>query len=64
MNETSHVRVAINGYGVIGKRAADAVAAQSDMALAGVADISADWRIAVAGRATLYSLPHQPAKGP
>ena len=28
------VRVAVNGYGVIGKRVADAVALQEDMALA------------------------------
>jgi glyceraldehyde-3-phosphate dehydrogenase (NAD(P)) len=34
----------VNGYGVIGKRVADAVALQDDMELAGVADISADWR--------------------
>ncbi len=39
-------RHGINGYGVIGKRVADAVVAQSDMTLAGVADIVADWRVA------------------
>jgi len=33
------VRVAVNGYGVIGKRIADAVAAQTDMELFGVADV-------------------------
>jgi glyceraldehyde-3-phosphate dehydrogenase (NAD(P)) len=38
------IRVAINGYGVIGKRVAEAVAVQQDMALAGVADIATDWR--------------------
>ena len=38
------IRVAVNGYGVIGKRVADAVAAQQDMALAGVADVVSDWR--------------------
>ncbi|MCL4302111.1 MAG: type II glyceraldehyde-3-phosphate dehydrogenase [Anaerolineae bacterium] len=42
------VRVAINGYGVIGKRIADAVAAQDDMELIGVADVVSDWRIKVA----------------
>jgi len=42
------VRVAVNGYGVIGKRIADAVAAQPDMELAGVADVVSDWRIRVA----------------
>ena len=44
MNAKSRIRVAVNGYGVIGKRVADAVARQDDMELAGVADISADWR--------------------
>lgn len=42
------VRVAVNGYGVIGKRIADAVAAQTDMDLIGVADVVSDWRIRVA----------------
>ncbi len=42
------VRVAVNGYGVIGKRVADAVVAQDDMELVGVADIVNDWRIKVA----------------
>lgn len=48
MTDTRTVRVAVNGYGVIGKRVADAVAAQNDMTLAGVADVTADWRVAVA----------------
>jgi glyceraldehyde-3-phosphate dehydrogenase (NAD(P)) len=42
------VRVAVNGYGVIGKRVADAVALQDDMALVGVADVAADYRVRVA----------------
>lgn len=42
------VRVAVNGYGVIGKRIADAVAMQDDMELVGIADIGSDWRIKVA----------------
>jgi glyceraldehyde-3-phosphate dehydrogenase (NAD(P)) len=42
------VRVAVNGYGVIGKRIADAVTLQDDMELVGVADVVADWRIKVA----------------
>jgi glyceraldehyde-3-phosphate dehydrogenase (NAD(P)) len=42
------VRVAVVGYGVIGKRVADAVALQSDMQLAGVADVATDWRLRVA----------------
>jgi glyceraldehyde-3-phosphate dehydrogenase (NAD(P)) len=39
------IRVALNGYGVIGKRVADAVASQDDMELVGIADIETDWRI-------------------
>jgi glyceraldehyde-3-phosphate dehydrogenase (NAD(P)) len=42
------VRVLVNGYGVIGKRIADAVAMQDDMELVGVADVVSDWRIRVA----------------
>ncbi len=42
------VRVAVNGYGVIGKRVADAVAAQDDMELVGVADLAVDYRLRVA----------------
>jgi glyceraldehyde-3-phosphate dehydrogenase (NAD(P)) len=44
MSQGKKTRVAVNGYGVIGKRVADAVARQDDMELAGVADISVDWR--------------------
>ena len=44
----SKVRVAVNGYGVIGKRIADAIVAQDDMELVGVADVVSDWRIKVA----------------
>ena len=44
----SKIRVVLNGYGVIGKRVADAVAAQEDMQLIGVADVVSDWRIKVA----------------
>ncbi|HKR07441.1 MAG TPA: type II glyceraldehyde-3-phosphate dehydrogenase [Bacteroidia bacterium] len=42
------IKVAINGYGVIGKRVADAVALQDDMQLAGVCDVITDWRIKIA----------------
>ncbi len=42
------VRVIVNGYGVIGKRIADAVASQDDMELVGIADVVSDWRIKVA----------------
>lgn len=41
-------RVAINGYGVIGKRVADAIRLQDDMELAGVCDVVSDWRVKVA----------------
>ena len=44
----SKVRVAVNGYGVIGKRIADAIMAQDDMELVGVADVVSDWRVKVA----------------
>ncbi len=50
MDNSRVVQVAINGYGVIGKRVADAVAAQDDMKLAGVCDVVTDWRVATAGR--------------
>ena len=44
----TRIRVAVVGYGVIGKRVADAVALQTDMQLAGVADVATDWRLQVA----------------
>lgn len=43
----SGLRVGVNGYGVIGKRVADAVAAQSDMQLVGVADVATDYRVRI-----------------
>lgn len=49
MNANGKIRVAVNGYGVIGKRVADAVACQDDLVLAGVADVGAEWRIRVVG---------------
>ena len=48
MAASSRVRVAVNGYGVIGKRVADAVALQDDMTLVGVCDVLSDYRIRVA----------------
>ncbi len=42
------IKVAVNGYGVIGKRVADAVTMQDDMELIGVCDVSSDWRIKMA----------------
>ena len=44
MAELKNIRVAVNGYGVIGKRVAAAVAAQEDMSMAGVSDVVTDWR--------------------
>src|SRR6185312_2660146 len=41
------VRVAVNGYGVIGKRVADAIALQRDMTLVGISDVATDWRMSV-----------------
>ncbi len=45
---TSRIRVAVNGYGVIGKRVADAVRVQPDMDLVGVGDVSTDYRVRAA----------------
>ena len=48
MTDQTRTRVGIVGYGVIGRRVADAVRLQPDMELVGVADVAADWRIAQA----------------
>ncbi len=50
MSNSKQVRVAVNGYGVIGKRVADAVESQEDMTLAGVSDVVTDWRARMAAR--------------
>lgn len=50
MSESLRIRVGINGYGVIGKRVADAVTRQPDMSLAGVCDVATDWRAHAAFR--------------
>lgn len=42
------IKVAVNGYGVIGKRVADAVVLQPDLELVGVADVSTDSRVRLA----------------
>jgi glyceraldehyde-3-phosphate dehydrogenase (NAD(P)) len=42
------VRVAVNGYGTIGKRVADAVAKQPDMTLVGVSKVRANFEAAAA----------------
>jgi glyceraldehyde-3-phosphate dehydrogenase (NAD(P)) len=53
----SIIRVAVNGYGVIGKRVADAVSAMPDMQLVGVSDIVSDYRIqpAIARGIAIYA---------
>ena len=38
------IRVAVNGYNVIGRRVTDAVALQSDMTLVGVAKVKPDYK--------------------
>src|SRR6266849_2879385 len=38
-------RVGVNGFGVIGKRVADAVSKQNDMKLVGVSDVVGDYRV-------------------
>lgn len=48
MMAKNKVRVAINGYGVIGKRVADAVRLQPDMELIGVGDVVSDYRVKTA----------------
>jgi glyceraldehyde-3-phosphate dehydrogenase (NAD(P)) len=61
---TKSVRVAINGYGVIGKRVADATTLQDDMTLVGVADVAADYRTRLAverGFPVFVSIPERQA---
>jgi glyceraldehyde-3-phosphate dehydrogenase (NAD(P)) len=48
MSNTGNIRVGINGYGVIGKRVADAVRLQVDMDVVGVADVGFDYRVKAA----------------
>ena len=50
MANPQNIRVAVNGYGVIGKRVAAAVALQQDMSLVGVSDVVTDWRARMAIR--------------
>ena len=38
-------RIGVNGFGVIGKRVADAVSKQDDMKLIGVSDVVGDYRV-------------------
>ena len=48
MQFEDRIRVGVNGYGVIGKRVADAVALQDDMQLVGVTDVGFGYRVKVA----------------
>ncbi len=41
------VRVAVNGYGVIGKRVVEAIAVQDDIHLVGISDVATDWRMRI-----------------
>ena len=50
MPQSQTIRVGVNGYGVIGKRVAAAVACQPDMSLAGVSDVVTDWRARMVSR--------------
>lgn len=51
------IRVGVNGYGVIGRRIADAIVLQPDMVLAGVVKVKADYkaRIAIEKKYNLYA---------
>ncbi len=42
------IKVGVNGYGIIGKRVADAVSLQPDMELIGVSDVVSDYRVKAA----------------
>jgi glyceraldehyde-3-phosphate dehydrogenase (NAD(P)) len=50
MSTSATIRVGLNGYGVIGKRVAAAVARQEDMSLVGVSDVISDWRARTVNR--------------
>ncbi len=54
MAAQNKVRVAVNGYGVIGKRVAHAITLQEDMTLIGVVDVVADWRAQAAVRTGMH----------
>ncbi|MCD1294462.1 type II glyceraldehyde-3-phosphate dehydrogenase [Methanocella sp. CWC-04] len=56
------VKVAINGYGTIGKRVASAVMRQDDMALIGVAKTKPDYDAYVAAKNGIDIYPVDPAK--
>src|SRR5439155_942973 len=57
------VRVGVNGFGVIGKRVAEAVSRQKDMKLIGVSDVVADYRVKMGQKKNLAiysSIPEKP----
>lgn len=58
------VRVLVAGYGVIGKRVADAVLKQNDMKLVGVSEVVGDWRVKIAQKKgiTIYAATSDAAK--
>lgn len=43
------IKLAINGYGVMGKRVTDGITLQDDMELAGICDVVTGWLIKIAG---------------
>ncbi|AVR46585.1 type II glyceraldehyde-3-phosphate dehydrogenase [Christiangramia fulva] len=57
-------KIAVVGYGVIGKRVADAIDKQDDMELTGICDIISDWRIenAVRKNYDIYSATQEAEK--
>lgn len=61
--KNNKIRVGVNGYGVIGKRVADAVLKQPDMELVGVSDIISDYRIKVAAGLGIPLYASLPDKG-
>lgn len=56
------IKVAVNGYGTIGKRVADAVARQDDMTLIGIAKTKPDYEALVAHKKGYKIFPVDPAK--
>jgi glyceraldehyde-3-phosphate dehydrogenase (NAD(P)) len=56
------IKAAVNGYGIIGKRVADAIRIQPDMELVGIADVVSDYRVKAAvvlGLPVYTSLPEK-----
>jgi len=57
-------KIAVVGYGVIGKRVADAINKQDDMELTGICDIISDWRLenAIRKNHSIYSATQEAEK--